>query len=102
MIDALELAGAFVLGFLIAAALCATILKVLIDLHRSDRDLLHRDAEHWRNQERELLNRIQHPERMPVAAAREVATPGAIEERLAKIREMNSVGRVVGGEMELP
>jgi hypothetical protein len=105
MIDALELAGAFVLGFIIAGALGATLVKVLLDMHREDRKLGLAEAEFWRSERRELLNRILHPERMPVATTRPTANPEAAQRAAAARAEMASVGRVVqtnGSDMELP
>jgi hypothetical protein len=105
MTDALELAGAFVLGFLICAGLAVVLFKHLIDLHREERQIGLAESESWRGERRELLNRIQHPERMPVGTAPQVRVPDpAVRERM---REMASVGRVVptaenGDGMELP
>jgi hypothetical protein len=98
MIDALELAGAFVLGFLIAVAVASLLVKALLDLYRDE-------VEVWRSERRELLNRIQHPERMPVATTRPTANPEAPQRAAAARAEMAAVGRVVqtnGGDMELP
>jgi hypothetical protein len=98
MIDALELAGAFVLGFVIAAALTGALVKALLDLYRDE-------VEVWRSERRELLNRIQHPERMPVATTRPKADPEALQRAAAARAEMAAVGRVVqtnGSDMELP
>jgi exosome complex RNA-binding protein Rrp42 (RNase PH superfamily) len=104
MIDALELAGAFVLGFMVAAVLAALMVKHLIELHREERQIGLIEAESWRSERREILNRIQHPNKMPVATTGQVRVPDpAIRERM---REMASVGRVVAGtdngDMELP
>jgi hypothetical protein len=102
MIDALELAGAFVLGFLLCAVFSGLLIRELVRLHREERQLGRLDADSWRSERREILNRIQHPNKMPVANAGppRPADP-AVRERM---REMASVGRVVpaNGDMELP
>jgi hypothetical protein len=101
MIDALELAGAFVLGFLIAVAVASLLVKALLDLYRDE-------VEVWRSERRELLNRIQHPERMPVATVRQESPQAAAQRSAAaaRLRELNHVGRVVqtdgSADMELP
>ncbi len=106
MIDALELAGAFVLGFIIAAVFAAFVLRHLIDLHREERKIGLGEAENWRGERRELLNRIQHPERMPVATARPGPNPEITARLAEQRRELANVGRVVlsngDPDMELP
>jgi hypothetical protein len=102
MIDALELAGAFVLGFILCGAFAGLLIRELIRLHREERRIGLAEMESWRSERREILNRIQHPNKMPVANAGppRPADP-AVRERM---REMASVGRVVpaNGDMELP
>jgi hypothetical protein len=98
MIDALELTGAFVLGFLIAVAVASLLVRALLDLYRDE-------VEVWRSERRELLNRFQFPDRMPVATTRAEPDLEAARAAAARRREMASVGRVVGGnggDMELP
>src|SRR5687767_7235809 len=105
MTDALLLAGAFVLGFIVCAALSGVLLKVLVDLYRDDRDAHSAEREQFRSDRRELLNRLQHPNLVPTGTERPAPRPRdpVTAERL---REMASVGRVVPGngsdEMELP
>ena len=106
MIDAMELAGAFVLGFILAAGMAALLVKHLIELHREERQIGLIEAESWRSERREILNRIQHPHKMPVATTRPSSSPEATRLTEERRREMASVGRVVStngaDEMELP
>ncbi len=80
--------------------------KHLIELHREERQIGLMEAESWRSERREILNRIQHPHKMPVATTRQASDPKAIEGLRTKQREMASVGRVVASkgaeDLELP
>jgi hypothetical protein len=106
MIGALELAGAFVLGFVLAAVMATLLVKHLIELHREERQIGLMESESWRSERREILNRIQHPSRMPVATVRPQGNGEASHKAAERRAEMASVGRVVAGtdngEMELP
>jgi hypothetical protein len=106
MIDALELAGAFVLGFILCGAFAGFLIRELIRLHREERRIGLAEMESWRSERREILNRIQHPSRMPVATTGQPVDSSMTRASEERRREMASVGRVVAGsdngDMELP
>lgn len=86
-------------GLLFAVVVLATLLWVVMGLQREERDHARHshevEREAWRSERRELLNRMQFPERMPVATQPVGRRPVDPEMQRGRLREMASVGRVV-------
>jgi hypothetical protein len=104
MTTALLIAGAFVVGFGLSAALAAIGFKVLIDVHKEERELVGVEREQWRSERRELINRQQFPHVMPTGTERPEPRQRT-EAEIARQRDWAQVGRVVSvpdGETRLP
>jgi hypothetical protein len=111
MIDALLLAGGFVGGFLVCAAIAAFAFRALLELHREDRKLVVAEREHWRSERRELVTRALHPQIVPTGVTRAPRNPDELALRRAQAADYATVGRIVpastetngdGDDLELP
>jgi hypothetical protein len=111
MIDAALLAGGFIGGFLVCALIAVLAFRVLVDLHREDRNLVIAERDQWRNERRELINRAQFPDRMPTGAVPVPRDPDELARRRMQAADYATVGRIVpastqtngdGDDMELP
>lgn len=85
-------------GLLIACILLCLTLWLIVKVGREDREDTRRlheaDAKEWRSERRELLNRLQFPDRMPVAVERVPRPPEDLARQRAAAREWAQVGRV--------
>jgi hypothetical protein len=111
MTDALLLAGSFLGGFLVCAAVAACVLRVLIELHREDRKFVIAEREAWRSERRELITRALHPNVIPAAVPHVPRNPDELARRRQQAADYAAVGRIIpastetngdGDDLELP
>ena len=85
-------------GLLVACVVLALTLHLIVKVGREDREdsrrLHEADNAAWRSERRELLNRLQFPDRMPVEVPRPQRPPEDLARQRAAAREWASVGRV--------
>ena len=111
MTDALLLAGGFIGGFLVCALIAVLAFRVLIDLHREDRNAVTAERDQWRAERRELITRALHPQIVPTAVPHAPRDPDELARRRQAAADYATVGRIVpastqtngdGDDLELP
>lgn len=94
--DALTLAGFFLGGFVVAVLPAVGAIKLLVDLHKDERQATAAEREQWRSERRELLNRLQHPNLVPTGTERPQRRQHD-PEVTRRVREWAHVGQVTPG-----
>jgi hypothetical protein len=111
MTTAAWLALAFLGGFAVAATFAVALVHILLGLYRDERTLVHSEREAWRNERRELINRVQHPNLVPTGVTRPPADPDELARKRRAARDFAQVGTIVpastatngdGDDLELP